>query len=742
MSETELKYSSCYFCTSKGCAMKIYVKDGKVQRVAQDKNAPVGPGGFCVRPTLAKAYQDHPFRLDYPLKRVGERGAGGWEKISWDRAMDEIAEKLASIRERHGAEAVATSSGTGRNGAEFAKTRFMNLFGSPNRIGVISICYAPRAMVWFSTFGGHLVPDQKPGITKMMVLWGRNAHEGGVSTWTSFLKAQKAGMKTMVIDPRFVEPSRRADRWVQLKPGTDTALALGMMHVIIEEGLYDKEYVEKRTVGFAELRKRTLEYPPQRVSSITGLSVDAVVETARFYAANQPSNMVIGVASEHSAPNSIQAIRAVNLLKALVGTVDVRGGELVCGPCPGFIPDVAMEANELLSAEQREKQLGSDRFRFLGYPGWELIDKEMRKVWGERHSAAVNLHSPAHAPTVFRAMITEKPYPVKAMLVNCSNPLLSYANTKLVYKALKSAELLVTHDITWTPTAAISDYVLPAACWMERADMGSFSTVGGYPLVQLGEAAVPARVPGEYERWNDYEFWRTLGLRLGQEKHWPWETFEQVWEYRTAELMEKEGCRDLSEFIRKKRAVVVPPEPGQGERGPLATPSGKIEIYSKIMEDLDYDPIPDYMEPSIPEAIKKKYPLVNISGVRVIPYHHSEFRHVDEFRRRHPDPIVEIHFDVARKKGIVDGDWVYIETPLGRARQRARLSNCFHPRYIVTQHSWWFPEKAAEEPSLFGLWESNINVTTDDNPEKCDPLSGAWPYKGQLMRCRIYKARF
>ena len=740
MSEAELKYSSCYFCTSKGCAMKVYVKEGRVQRVAVDTDAPVIPGAFCVRPTLAKEYQHHPFRLNYPMKRSGLRGANQWEQITWDQALDEIAEKLDKIRQQYGAEAVATSSGTGRGGAEFAKTRFMNLFGSPNRIGVITICYAPRAMVWFTTFGGHLVPNRKPGKTKMMVLWGRNAHEGGPSSWNSYLKAKKAGMKTMVIDPRFIEPSRQADRWVQIRPGTDTALALGMMHVIIEEELYHKEFVKKYTVGFPQLKKRVSAYPPHRVAEITGLSTDTVQEIARFYAAHQPSNLVIGVAAEHSAPNSIQAIRAINILRTIVGSVDVEGGELITGPCPGFIPDVCMEANEMLSAEQRRKQLGSDRFRLFGYPGWELIEEQMRKGWGNRHSAAVNLHSPAHAPTVFRAMLTEKPYPVKSLLVSCSNPLLSYANTKLVYKALLSTDLLVTFDITWTPTAILSDYVLPAACWMERPDMGNFAAVGGYPLVQVGEAAIPAQVSGEYERLNDYDFWRELGVRLGQKDHWPWETFEDVWEYRIQELMKDGGHTSLSDFVHNQRAVVVPPQAGKCQAGPLATPSGKVEIYSTIFKQLDYDPLPDYVEPDIPADIKKAYPLTNISGVRVMPYHHSEFRHVEGFRKRHRDPIVEIHFDTARKKGINDGDWVYIETPLGRVKQKARLSNCFHPRYIVTQHAWWFPEQPAEEPSLFGLWESNINVITDDDPDKCDPLSGGWPFKGQTMRCKISKA--
>jgi len=158
-----------------GCAMKVYVEDGRIRRVAVDTEAPVKPGAFCVRPTLAKHYQEHPFRLSFPMKRRGPRGANQWERISWEQALDEISAKLQRLRQTYGAETLVTSSGTGRGAAEFAKTRFMNLFGSPNRIGIITICYAPRAMVWFATFGGHVVSDRRPDKTKLMVLWGRNA---------------------------------------------------------------------------------------------------------------------------------------------------------------------------------------------------------------------------------------------------------------------------------------------------------------------------------------------------------------------------------------------------------------------------------------------------------------------------------------------------------------------------------------------------------------------------------------
>ncbi len=732
----DVKYSSCCFCSSRGCAVKVYVENNRVRRVTVDTEAPVVPGAHCPRPSLSVEYQESPFRLDYPLKRTGVRGANRWEQITWHQALDEIAARLSDIRDSYGAEALATSSGTGRGAWDFAKTRFMNLFGSPNRIGAVTVCYGPRSMVWLSTFGGALVPDSTPGKTKLMTLWGRNPHEGGPSSWHSFLKAKRAGMKTLVVDPRMTEPARQADHWVQIRPGTDAALALGMMNVIMSENLHDRSFVEDCTSGFKELTHRIEKYPPERVAAICNLTRDQVVEVARFFAAHQPSTIVIGVASEHSPPNSIQAVRAINVLLAVAGSIDREGGMLIAGPADGFIPDAAMELNHELSAEQRSKQIGADRFRFISYPGWELVEEQLRKRWGDNHPAGAYLNCMAHAPSVFRAMLTGEPYPVRGLITSASNPLLAYANTNLVLKALKSLDLLVTFDITWTPTAQISDYVLPAACWMERPDMGNFCSIGAYPLIQIGEAAVPSKIPGEYERYDDYEFWRALGLKLGQKDHWPQETFEQVWEYRLEKIFERRGVKTLSDFIHQQRWEKGSVEPGQSAGG-LATPSGKVEIHSSILEHLKYDPLPGYTEPSQPDEEWGKYPLLNISGPRVMPYHHSEYRHVEGFRRMYPDPIVEIHPDLARRQGIVDGDWVWIETPLGRCRQRARLVTSMAPDIISTQHGWWYPEKEPEEPSFYGLFESNINLTTDDHPDKCDPVSGGWPFKGQYMRCRI-----
>jgi anaerobic selenocysteine-containing dehydrogenase len=302
-----------------------------------------------------------------------------------------------------------------------------------------------------------------------------------------------------------------------------------------------------------------------------------------------------------------------------------------------------------------------------------------------------------------------------------------------------SLDLLVTLDLTWTPTAAISDYVLPAASWMERPDMGNFCSIGAYPLVQLGETALPPEVEGLYERYDDYRFWRELGVRLGQEVHWPQKTFEDIWEYRMAPIFKNRGIGKVGEFVRQQRWEKGKVGPGRCSEG-LATVSGKVEFRSSILEKLGYDPLPAYTEPDPPGDQWKRYRLLNLSGVRTMPYHHSEYRHVPSFRRMHPDPIVEVHVETARKLGVADGDWVWIETPIGRCRQKARLVTTLDPDCISTQHGWWYPEKSPEAPSLFGLWESNINVTTDDDPDKCDPVSGGWPFKGHYMWCRIEKA--
>ncbi len=343
----------------------------------------------------------------------------------------------------------------------------------------------------------------------------------------------------------------------------------------------------------------------------------------------------------------------------------------------------------------------------------------------------------AHAPTLYRAILTGKPYPVKALITMASNPMVTQANTKLVYEALKSPnlELYVVVDFFMTPSAMLADYVLPAACWLERPVLSTFMDYGN--AIAAGEAALPQKIEGEYEYKTDYEIWRELGIRLGQEEYWPWKTLEEAYDFRLKPL-----GYTFKEFIKKGRFMSLPTQYKKYEKIGFGTPTGKVELYSTILEKLGYDPLPYFEEPketpvSNPE-LAREYPFVLITGGKIREFYHSEWRQIKTIRRLHPDPIVQIHPRTAEKLGIKDGDWVWIETVRGRVRQKAKLFNGIDEKVVHAEHGWWFPEMPGEEPWLYGVWMSNINVVINDDPEYCNPVLGSWPLRTAL--CKIYKA--
>jgi anaerobic selenocysteine-containing dehydrogenase len=323
-------------------------------------------------------------------------------------------------------------------------------------------------------------------------------------------------------------------------------------------------------------------------------------------------------------------------------------------------------------------------------------------------------------------MITGEPYPVKGLIIHAHNPMVVQANTKLVYKALKSLELSVVLDYWLTPTAELADYVLPVASWLERPDfMGDYG----------GEQALPASIPGEYDHKNDYEIFRELGIRLGQD--WPWKSLEEVFDY----MLEPLGIT-FNQFLQGKQSRPTIEYKNYEKKG-FATTTGKAELFSTILEKLGYDPLPKYVEP--PETplsrldLVKEYPLILITGGRFKPMFHSEWRQIDSVRRRHPYPLVQVHPETAKSLGIEDGDWVWIESPRGRIRMKCQHFNGIDRRVVHCQHGWWYPELPGEEPWLHGVWESNVNVLTDDEPDHCNPIHGGWPLRTAL--CKVYKMK-
>lgn len=757
--DSEVKKAVCW--ASPGChdrcGVLVSVKDGRVVKVRGNLEYASGQvhsfsksGQGCPDrlPHLVK-WLYHPEQLMHPLKRAGERGENRWERISWIQALDEIAEKLKQIKAEYGAESLAITEGTFRSDLYGVRGRFLNLFGNPGNIGDPgTVCGCNRVALRAALLGSG-ASRVNTDVAKCIVLCGWNITESRRAQWQQIRRRIRQGekIKLIVIDSRKTEAAKVAHLWLQIRPGTDTALFLAWINVIIGEHLCDETFVDKWTFGFDQLKERVSEYTPERVAEITWIPAEKIRESARLYATNKPGFLAnYGMATDQIGLNSARAEQAKICLRAITGNLGAKDGETVLGPGPVIngkmgIRDSMLQLEEKCPSEQRRKQLGADRFKVMTWPAYEIVN-ELHK---ERYDIPMcmsghNFLSPQ--PLIWRAILTGKPYPIKAMVTWSSNPLLNAANTKLVYQALKSAnlELHIVLEHFMTPTALLADYVLPAASKFEKPMCCTIEDFA--PIFVCGERAIEPMG----ERRSDYDFFRELAIRLGFGEYFPWETEEALADYRLEPLGITFKEVATEKYIINSNApwTYETINPKTGEPTGFATPSGKIELYSNVLKKLGYDPLPFYEEP--PESpirtpdIAKDYPLILTTGGRFRPQFHSEHLQLGMgMREQHPDPLMEIHPDTARALGIADGDWAYIETRRGVIKQKARLTTGIDPRVVNVESHWWFPEQPAQEPWLHGVWQSNANVLTMDDPDSCDPLTGGWAMRALL--CKVYRVQ-
>ena len=723
---TEIRRSYCGLCHLR-CGLLLEVEKGRIIRAKGDREHPITRGGICSRGSLMPDHVHHPDRINYPIKRKGERGSGKWQRLGWDQALDEVAEKLEALREKHGAETLAFTHGTKRT-YHWDERRFFNLFGSPNVCGVNNICMCPSQAVEYATYGGFALGDLMH--TKCVVLWGHGPSQSyPIGLYPMILQAKKNGAKLIVVDPRRITEAEKADIWLPIRPGTDVALMLGWIRIIIEEGLYDHDFVANWTVGFEDLRAAAAAYTPQRVAEITWLTPEQVVASARCYGITKPAVITWGFGLDKQGVNATQAARARCCLRALTGNLDIPGGETLGwnDPVGRIIGDDEMQWNDALPAEQRAKQLGADQYPFFGFPGWSRNEEANRRLPHEyMHPPDADMTCVAHARSVFEAMITGKPYPVTAAISVASNPLLSLPNVRRTYEALKSLELYVVGEFYRTPSAALADYVFPICSTIETTELW---------LTEAFCVACPRGIEPLYERRNTYDFWRGLAVRLGQIEHWPWKNVDEVWDYRLSpmgltfdQLLEQNGLFGKPEFERYKKYG-------------FGTPSGKVELRSSTFEALGCEPLPVYREmahsPLSDSKLAEGFPLVLITGSRFMPMYHSEQRQLEKARKKRRDPLVTIHPETARRLNLIEGDWVKVETSSGNIRMRLNLSDMVDPRMADADHGWWFPERQEAEPNLFSVFESNANVLCPDGSDFCSPEIGSWPHTALL--CRIEK---
>jgi len=726
MSEEKDVRTNCRFCGYQ-CGLTATVEAGRVKGVKPDPTQYPGDESIqrgCRRWRLATEFLDHPERVNYPLKRVGERGSGQWQRITWEQALDEIAEKLKTLKEGYGPEMLATCIG-GPHAVYWPLHRFMNLFGSPNNMGIGQICWNPGVWVNTLTYGWMIENELNSDQTACALLWGVNPAESDNSLlWREILKFRQQGKPLIVVDPRRTRTAEQATLWLPVRPGTDAVLALGLLHVIITEQLYNFEFVKTWCHGFEDVAKHVVSYSPSYVADITGIKAELIVEAARLYAKNSPATLFSGRGIDQLGCNSFPTHRALAILRAICGNLDVSGASHLT-EMPDFIPELDLELSEQFPPDARQKQLGE--LRLQSYQGYERV-RQLTMKHGRR--LPMRYLTSAQPNLVWQAMLTGKPYPIRSLIVMATNPLLTQADTHLIYEALKTLDLLVVLELFQTPTSMLADYVLPIAGALERP---LFETKAGTANIAYGGQQA---VKPYYERRTDFDFWREIGLRLGQEKEWPWENLKDSLEATLAptgftwDEFCQSGLYCLPEEYQKHERIDLQ----TGHPTGFATSSGKVELHSELLAELRCDPLP------IPKTLSpqnKDFPLELITGARFQPYYASSFRQFETLRTVHPEPWAEISATTAHRLELADGCPVWVETKRGRARFIVKIVQMCD-NVVSVEYGWWYPEMEATEPCLGGVWIANANILTNADFECSDPLVGTSTYNG--LPCRVVQA--
>ena len=488
----EVKPTNCHYC-GYCCAFLATVEDGRVtdlvpdpSRYPYDERILAG----CRRWRMNLDALDGPDRVNYPLRRAGKRGGNEWERVSWDEALDDIAARLRALADEHGPETLASAIG-GPHASFWPLHRFMNLFGSPNNMGIGQICWNPRIWMDALTFGWTVEADIVPGVTECLFIWGTNpAQSDNSAFWRSILAFARSDAALVVVDPRRTQAAAVADLWLPVRPGTDCTLALGLLHVIIGEGLVDRAFVDAWCHGFDELAEHVRPYTPAHVAAVCGLPEDDIVRAARLFGRAGAAALVSGRGVDQVGANVAPTHRAICCLRAVTGNVD-KPGSCVLAEGPDFMSEMELEMSDALAPERRARCLNTPFTPLQCYDGYDRARKlteKLGRTLPERYLTSALPH------LVLRAMEEGEPYPVRALIVNATNPLLTYADTHRVFDALMGLDLLVVLDYYMTPTAMIADYVLPAAGAIERPVLQVHGGVAnmGYGGPRLPEPAAPA----------------------------------------------------------------------------------------------------------------------------------------------------------------------------------------------------------------------------------------------------------
>lgn len=663
----ETRYSTCVFCDGK-CAVRAEI-DGEHLKVLPANDA---LPAMCSKTSLVDEYRLHPDRVTKPLKNKGSRGQAQWEEISWDQALDEIAERLTRVVQAYGPEAVAFAEMPLNTGFGGITRRLMNCIGTPNYTAPTALCMGNTAQVHRTAYGWLSLPDWEHA--DCIVYFGQDRDgERWPVEYLALNAALERGAVLIEIDPRETETAKRANYHLRIRYGTDAALVLGWINVIIEEGLFDTEFVEKSCSGFDDLAARAAEYPAERVAEICGIEADLIRETARVYASAQAAIIPWGVVGDMQR-NSTSLLRGQCILRALCGFVGKS--EKVFGPGMGGVTNSELAAFELLAPDKRALQLGADAHPLLTFKAAELY-QEANQRFGVSYEPDILGESCSCDPAaLFAAMRGEGPYPVKALFSLGNNTVMSYANQQGIIEGFMNQDLVVVYEHWLTPTAQLADYVLPGDMWAERDVLAPQFDVA--PMFSCCQAF--CEPVGECKNW--YDVAKGLADRLGFAEQFPWATIYELYDWRLAPL----GL--TWEELLPRRSVMNKPV----ALGSFVTPSGRVELKSSVLETLGFDGLPSYEEPTDPGSLNGEYPYVVFAGFRERKSYNTNLHQMPSLRVHEPEPCFFINPSDAENEGVANGIWCKVETAYGHVELLSKVDEAQPAGTLRVPHGWWKPE--------------------------------------------------
>jgi len=674
----------CGFCHG-SCGMIVRVGDAGIESIAGDPEHPASRGYLCPKAMAAKELATSTDRLTTPLRRK----AKGLQPVSWDEALDFAAERLTAIRRQHGPLSLARNAGAPVNyDARDGFLHFMQVYGSPNVTGAGNTCHLPRFTAWLAVMGAKPEPDFDRA--RLLVFWGNNPvateRYGSYCAYEGFdriiARAKARGGRVVVIDPVRSETAAQADEWVALKPGTDVALGLAMIHVIINEKLYDEPFVSGYTAGFEALQQHVQPYTPGWAEPITGIAREKIVELARQLATTRPAAVCDGNGLDMYC-NVVDTVRTVAILQALTGNIDVPGGA-------ALLPFAKQSALHTIPPQQR---LGYDRYS---------IFKEVP------------------FPIVKEALLGNDPARPRAMVVHHSNPVLVQANQARTRRALGKLEFLMVDDIFLSATAEIADLVLPATSPLERYGYRAHSAFDrGFVALSRPLADPPGEARDVF--WMESELARRMGLAAT----YPFTDSRSWVDYMlqpcgvTVEQLEREGIV----------AVTPPPQYEKYKNGGFPTPSGKVEFCSQQFAQSGQQPMPVYSEGAgialqSATGMATAFPLL-CTNRRTANYVHTKFRNLKSQAKAYPEPLLWLSPTDAAERQVCEGDRVELSSPQGTVEIRVKFKADLRPGLAMMDFGWGNPTD--------GL--ASANMLTNDGV--WNPISGSHPQR--LFACEVAK---